>query len=807
MTERISDSAPPLPPKKAEQVLPDVVAALVLGAGATRNYRDGDGVYVHLPHDESQNWHLAKQDFERAEGVAKTLRDGLSIRHVVNAMDVLRIRRHADRILRELAEDASSKKLAMLKDKGSSGWWRMVLPARAMKADGWRVDCTAAPVEFDSLLEYDAVFVQRLHDWESFYTLERLRGAGKRIVYDIDDDLFNITPDNPAYNTITRDDQLAAANCMRLADLVTTTTSELQRRLTNVLDGVSPLVVPNAWDMSDRWSDELGSPDGIKRIFWSGGASHGADWEECFEAVSQVMHERDDVRLVIMGYLPPCVETLVGSEPAFRSRVEFCGFRDPQTYYEMVHHVRAEVGLAPLRSTGFNAAKCLTGDAKVVTGGGILSIKDVAEGMLIWQEFDFQQVSASISYSNRETVKLRTKMGYTLGGTPHHRLRSDGDFVEMGTLKEGAFVDLSFFDFPDVPMVEVPFPLLWTKKLDEVDFESCSGDLMPRIRITPEWGRFLGFVLGDGHLGGFNDVRVSCDGQDGDVIDWLCDFAGKIGLVAKIKEKDSPRNVDVSIASRSLRCVLGKTMGFLGGRKKVLRVPEVIWHSPKVVVRDFLRGLFEADGCACRGSIGLTSKNLKLIEDVQFLLLGFGILCRIKKDYNKHYKKTYYTLVLQRQACDVFAKEVGFVSGRKTKKLETLVSKGHSNAFKLWKMRDEVVEAVMGRETVYDIQVPDGEYYLANGIVSHNSPIKYLEYACIGVPTVASDWLPYNDVINDNVNGRLVSGKDSWRESIEFFLDLPGKREDMVRAARRTCSRRFDLSRVARTWAELLCPE
>lgn len=356
MTEQISDSAPPLPPGKAEQVLPDVVTALLLGAKVTEKYRDGDGVSVHFPDHESQSWHLARCDYDRAKGVADTLGAGLSIRRVVSAVDALRIRRHADRILRELAEEAPPRKLAMLKDKGSSGWWRMVLPARAMKADGWRVDCTAAPIEFDSLLEYDTVFVQRLHDWESFYSLERLKAAGKRIVYDIDDDLFNITPDNPAYNTITRDDQLAAANCMRLADLVTTTTAELQRRLTNVLDGVSPLVVPNAWDVNDRWSDDFGSPDGFKRILWTGGASHGADWEECFEAVDEIMTERENVRLLIMGFLPPCVENLV-QDPFYRSRVEFCGFRDPQTYYEMAHHVRAEVGLAPLRSTGFNAAK------------------------------------------------------------------------------------------------------------------------------------------------------------------------------------------------------------------------------------------------------------------------------------------------------------------------------------------------------------------------------------------------------------------------------------------------------------------
>lgn len=358
MNERISDSAPLIPPANAARVLPDVVTAILLGAEIIEGYRNGDGVYVGaVNHDHAHcAWHLAKQDFEIANKVAQQLREQLRIKSVICAMEALNIRQHACRALDKALNCPDERAVAMLKDKGSSGWWRMVLPARAMYKEGWRFDCTAAPVEFDSLLHYDTVFVQRVHDWESYYTLERLREAGKRIVYDIDDDLFNITPDNPAYNTITRDDQLAAAHCMKLADTVTTTTSELQRRLKGVLDGVEPIVIPNAWDVDDRWAEGFGSPDEFRRIFWSGGASHGADWEECWPAVQEIMTERDDVRLVIMGYLPPCIER-VATAPEFQGRIEFCGFRDPQTYYEMLHHVRAEVGLAPVRSTSFNAAK------------------------------------------------------------------------------------------------------------------------------------------------------------------------------------------------------------------------------------------------------------------------------------------------------------------------------------------------------------------------------------------------------------------------------------------------------------------
>lgn len=348
-----SDSAPFLPPETARQIIPDIVTALWCGAEIKKNYKNGDGIFVSIGENE---WHLSLGDYDLAWEIFEEVKSDYHAPCVVNALDVLKIRSRAYKILHTRLQKAPTKLVAMLKDKGSSGWWRMVMPGKHLNVNGWRFDCTAAPVDYDYLLEYDTIFVQRMHHWESYYMLERLKKAGKRIVYDIDDDLFNITQDNPAYNTITRDDQLAAANCMKLADVVTTTTEELKRRLTGVVDGVSPIVVPNAWDVDDAWSGDVGSPDGLKRILWSGGASHGLDWEECFEAVSQVMKERDNVRLMILGYLPPCIEESVNL-PQFKNRIEFCGFREPETYYKLVHHIRADVGLAPVRSTNFNAAK------------------------------------------------------------------------------------------------------------------------------------------------------------------------------------------------------------------------------------------------------------------------------------------------------------------------------------------------------------------------------------------------------------------------------------------------------------------
>jgi glycosyltransferase involved in cell wall biosynthesis len=227
-----------------------------------------------------------------------------------------------------------------------------------MDHEGIYIDITATGVKFESLLEYGTIYVQRIHDWESYYLLERLKKAGKRIVYDIDDDIFNIEKDNPASRLIGRDEQMAAVACMKLADEVTTSTAKLQWVIRNATEGVEATIIPNAIDVTDKWvpTPLTGSQDEFQRIFWQGGESHGEDWNECVDAVDAVLSERTNVRLVILGFMPPVLYKYI-RKPSWVGKVEFLEFRDPETYFQMMKFVRAEVGLAPLKNNLFNQSK------------------------------------------------------------------------------------------------------------------------------------------------------------------------------------------------------------------------------------------------------------------------------------------------------------------------------------------------------------------------------------------------------------------------------------------------------------------
>ena len=354
----ISDGCMSLPPQARKREMPYGVCCILMGAKVHSNYRGKKGaVAVEAP----DGWfvEMAESDYQIAAKIARDIEQTINIGRISSAQQMLALHRIATSKLEAIGDERENLKgIAMLKYRSGSGYWRMVLPAKYMDKTDIYVDIAAGSTRFDYLLEYHTILVQRMHDWESYYMLKKLKDAGKRIIYDIDDDLFDIPDDNPASKIIGRDDMMAAAECMKLADEVTTTTDVLQQRLSGLINGKKPIVIPNALDPDDKWTPTpmTGSPDEWKRIFWQGSASHAEDWMECVEAVDRIMQETKDVRLVLLGFLPPIIAQY-HSKPYWKGRVEYLGFNDPETYFELVHHIRADVGIAPLRSLSFNFAK------------------------------------------------------------------------------------------------------------------------------------------------------------------------------------------------------------------------------------------------------------------------------------------------------------------------------------------------------------------------------------------------------------------------------------------------------------------
>ena len=590
------------------------------------------------------------------------------------------------------------------------------------------------------------------------------------IIYEIDDMLFDIPDWNYASVYYNKARPVIEA-IMRSCDGMITSTAKLREIYSPYCKRIS--VIPNhlpkfIWGDIFEATDYKDENKKIK-ILWAGSQNHfsckaimgdhapgGGDFGKgLFDFIRKTV---DTYEWHIMGAIPDDISNL-------KNKIHFHPWENIFQYPSKLKSIEPDICIAPLQDIEFNRGKCLVGNTRISTNKGIMTIEEMFNKSnklqfehlqwYIWQENCLRYVSDKVKYEKRKTIKIKTYNGFEIEGTENHKLRSFNKFKMLSEFKIGDFVDIGFFDFSNQLLYqELSAPLFLTKKLDDIDFDKLNESLLPKVKINERWGRFIGYVLGDGHLRTSNSISISCNIDYQDIIDDIIKFAKEIGMVnlnfveKKVKKENhhkyrKNKGIDVIFNSRNLKWFLGEKVGFKGRYEKNLDVPEVILKSPKSVIKEFIRGLFEADGTVSvsNSNCSFTTKHEKLAKEVQFLLLGFNIISRISG--KKIGGKIYYTVKLNRQACDIFQKEINFISKDKKEKLKIITDKKHSNAYKEWELNDEIIEISYGEEDVYDIQVPDGRYYLANGIISHNSNIKCLEYTAVGAPAVFSDVTPY----------------------------------------------------------------
>jgi hypothetical protein len=360
---------------------------------------------------------------------------------------------------------------------------------------------------------------------------------------------------------------------------------------------------------------------------------------------------------------------------------------------------------------------CLVASTRVSTDRGIIPIAEAAAG----QASESGRILGLYPQGEADVVQAWTRDGRTLSGTADHPLqRPDGTFVELAE-SVGALIELRPPRFADSP-----YTLRWSE----------IGGITSELVVDERWGRFLGYFMGDGSYSTTSRssagyVSIVCTGKDTDVVDDV------VGLMTALFGGGHTRGM----GSRSVAGVRGAIevrvgcMGFLPIMKGLgiwkdwrphrrVCVPEAIFRSPQPVVREFLRGLFEADGFNGYGGnkVSLFSKWPEFIRDVQLLLLGFGITSRVTSvpRSNTDHAYTKNELTLRSRESQRFNAEIGFIGRRKSGRFVPL-SRFNKHA-KPMEMLDQVVRVEpAGRAPVYDLSIEGRHTFSANGLVVHNT--------------------------------------------------------------------------------------
>ncbi len=322
-----------------------------------------------------------------------------------------------------------------------------------------------------------------------------------------------------------------------------------------------------------------------------------------------------------------------------------------------------------------------------------------------------------------------------------------------------------------------------------------------KIKLDKDFLTLIGLWLADGCYDKNSIIFSVSTNEERNVIKR---FAKKWGIKPKIHSSDG---ISTLLHSKTLKFLFREILEFKGNAF-TKRVPSWIYNLSKAQIACILCGLFSGDGCVSNKEIVISLNSRKLMEDIQTLLLQFGIIFRIRKisknsnsypgaistirDFNlfkehidllQEYKKdNLRNLCLKTSTHDssdiiplslefkkklkvlnknfnsrdyinsnsnIGRTKLGFMTQLFSSDLiilSKLKSLSESNIF--WDKIVEIKKLKNEEQFVYDLSVPSNESFVCNNIVAHNT---------LELPTESMRELGYN-VQPLKVRSALVKG-------------------------------------------------
>lgn len=226
------------------------------------------------------------------------------------------------------------------------GYYRIVLPFDHLQ--GWEKGYAAGVPPADAM-RASVMVAQRIDRPDSLGLWRRMRTPSTALVYELDDDVWNIDLLNyAAWNYYGRRDEVrdAVEHAAAIADVVTVTCEPLAELIRQRSGQRDVMILPNyvpaemlTWERPRREKLTVG---------WGGGASHATDMMEIQKVIRGFLdRDRPDAELHIVG---TDFRGMLGHNHARYTEWE----PNPWDYYKKLDF---DIGLAPLAKLRFNESK------------------------------------------------------------------------------------------------------------------------------------------------------------------------------------------------------------------------------------------------------------------------------------------------------------------------------------------------------------------------------------------------------------------------------------------------------------------
>lgn len=189
--------------------------------------------------------------------------------------------------------------------------WRMFFPH--LHLPGSRFIFTGGMPPQDELCESDIICCQRMMTPNNMKFIEGMRSYGMRIIYDLDDNVWQLPKTNPAYHIFGRKDiQDGMQACAEWADVLTVSTRYLkkvvERNWGHLKNAATKREIPIVV-CENRVDPVFYNPNHKKNdkivIGWAGSNTHAGDLAEVWPVLKKILDDYENVELNLVGHSAP----------------------------------------------------------------------------------------------------------------------------------------------------------------------------------------------------------------------------------------------------------------------------------------------------------------------------------------------------------------------------------------------------------------------------------------------------------------------------------------------------------------------
>jgi len=392
---------------------------------------------------------------------------------------------------------------------------------------------------------------------------------------------------------------------------------------------------------------------------------------------------------------------------------------------------------------------CVTGETLVLTKRGFVKAKNLKENDWVWTIEGWKKIEKVYDNGIKDVYKVTLKNGIEIKVTKDHKFLTKKGWKPLEELKEGDEIRI---------VLEEPPSLEAEDKLGEKVAE------------------FLGVLVGYDSLS-ISDHKNLRFGFEMNLFEHYQNLMNELSGYPFVYQREN--HFIAYTYGKKFENKLRQIFNVKASKSREKEIPSIIFSQPKNVIASFLRGLFTAVGSLYDSNgtitISLSSSSKKLLQQVQLLLMLFGIysvLTRKKVEKKQIKNKVYHTkgtwrLLISGEFVKKFEEKINF-NGLKQKKLKKLLrNKRFYSKNKLYQPIKSIKYA--GKERVYDIKSPPTYTWTTNGIYSYDcgeQPLYPFESCNLGSINL------YAFVKREN--GKKYFDWDEFKETIKIayeFLD------------------------------------